>query len=169
MSAFNLKTIIVLILGTALFLNSQAQSIKVQAISSTFMNFNQTTNGHISCAVGDVVNINGRDQNNNTLNMGYIPCIISIFKEIYTPQSNVGISVFPNPTRDMISILVDSPEDFIQIEITDTHGKQLVSEKHNNISDKISINMLNFSAGTYLLLFKDVNGNYISNYKIIKQ
>lgn len=75
---------------------------------------------------------------------------------------NNKISIYPNPTSDVINIQTNNTTDF-NIEIYDVVGKQIGSYKNQK-----SIDISNLTSGMYLIKIIDLENNLESSHKIIK-
>ncbi|CAN5506817.1 hypothetical protein BH11BAC2_BH11BAC2_18970 [soil metagenome] len=71
-----------------------------------------------------------------------------------------GISIYPNPGRDLINVETSRPSN---IQLLDSNGKIVLSD--NTIFEKHSLNTTNISPGFYLL--KIESGNFFQIRKII--
>ncbi|WP_396178519.1 T9SS type A sorting domain-containing protein [Flavobacterium sp.] len=61
-----------------------------------------------------------------------------------------AISVYPNPTRDVLNLKVAGSETITAIQVVDLNGRQMISKTFNNVSDaQIDVNDL--TAGMYLI------------------
>ncbi len=86
-----------------------------------------------------------------------------------SPEINALDSIyFPNPTNGLISFNVsDSNMSQIKFDITNVHGKCILSAVSNNESGSIKIDMTNAAAGLYFL--KVVQNNFSKTFKVIKE
>lgn len=68
--------------------------------------------------------------------------------------SQVGISVFPNPTTDMINLHIESEQDLATaIRITDVKGQTIYQKRYALIKgwNEYSFNVQNYRSGTYFI------------------
>ena len=75
-----------------------------------------------------------------------------------------SISVFPNPSTDIVNIKMDKRISNFSVEIFDTLGKRQAI-----FSNETQIDISQFVAGIYLLKITDLQNNIINTYKMIKQ
>ena len=77
-----------------------------------------------------------------------------------------SISVYPNPTKDILNIS-NSNQSFINaIEVTDINGRLVKSQKFSNVND-IQVNISDLSKGVYMLKAVSDKGTVIK--KIVKE
>ena len=74
---------------------------------------------------------------------------------------STSLSVYPNPTKESISVSVNNYSDNIQTEVFDLVGNQLLN------TTKKTISLINFPSGIYLL--KVAYGNRLDLVKVIKE
>jgi hypothetical protein len=74
------------------------------------------------------------------------------------------INTFPNPSSDVVNITTNNNKLIDLIELYDTFGKILYSQKSNNL--KTSLNLKEYKSGIYQI--KIYQGNLVSSKKIIK-
>ncbi len=83
------------------------------------------------------------------------------------PGVDYGISVFPNPVRDLLTINVEKemPEK-ASFGIYDMTGSLIISDKINMQSEEVSLDV--YKSGTYFLRIY-VGSQHIQTFKIVKQ
>jgi len=64
--------------------------------------------------------------------------------------TDASISVYPNPTSDLLNLKISGSETISAIQIVDLNGRQIISRTFNNVSDA-QINVNDLSAGMYLI------------------
>lgn len=74
--------------------------------------------------------------------------------------TNKSINLYPNPTKEIINVSTDKS---ITIEVFNMLGKQIL------ISQQNQVDLTNYENGVYLFKIKDLEGNLISQERIIKQ
>jgi hypothetical protein len=83
--------------------------------------------------------------------------------------NNLNCNVYPNPTRDIINILLQTDQaESMVISIVDLNGKVFNQQK---IVDKITekqIDVANYPSGIYLLVITTVSGKHLETFKIQK-
>jgi hypothetical protein len=76
------------------------------------------------------------------------------------------MAVFPNPTSDMINIILNVNEAGKSIVLTSITGEHLLERNTNNTS--FQLNMEAYASGIYLLQLRDMNG-VVESTRIVKQ
>jgi hypothetical protein len=79
---------------------------------------------------------------------------------------NETISIYPNPTKDILNLKVAGLEMISAIQIVDLNGRQMVAKTFNNVSDA-QINVSDLSAGMYLI--NVTSGDQTVTKKFLKQ
>ena len=147
-----------------------SQSLAPQSVNSAGVKMRQS-NGSLSFNLGEVVVLSASDLDNNSINSGFISGA-TITTEVLE-VSNVdllNVKVYPNPTTTMITVdVMDIQLSQMVIEIVDMNGKVVSKGTYAGISNKIGINASNWENGNYILQLKDISGNRIGSYQIIKQ
>ena len=77
------------------------------------------------------------------------------------------ISLFPNPTRELVQIKIDGIASIYNISINDLLGKELF-RLSNTQTQETSVNLSSWERGLYTITVTDINGIKVSQ-KIIKQ
>ncbi len=72
-------------------------------------------------------------------------------------QSDVRISVFPNPAKETLSIDIRNIQEYVDVEIINIQGKVLFTERLivNNAMIKTNLNLANIEAGVYFVRFNN--------------
>lgn len=88
-------------------------------------------------------------------------------ESIGIPESNIELSVFPNPIEQELRIDFNSliPENTV-FRITNTEGK-IVLEQPLKQQNTI-LNLSGFQQGSYVLLITDKEGKWMKSFKLIK-
>ncbi|MCK4662264.1 MAG: T9SS type A sorting domain-containing protein [Bacteroidales bacterium] len=82
--------------------------------------------------------------------------------------NNQSISIFPNPTNEIINIEIKSQKiKLFNAEIYNIQGKLIFMKQYK--SNSINIDISDLSKGIYLLKLKDENGSIIKTKKIVKE
>ena len=79
-----------------------------------------------------------------------------------SPIVSNSLKIFPNPTRDIITIQSNANET-LTIDVFDVYGRNVLNKKSAN-----TMNVSSLASGVYLLKIKDENGG-VTSAKIIKQ
>ena len=77
-----------------------------------------------------------------------------------TVDGEMSISVFPNPTSSILNINFNGD---INMSIYNMLGQQILETKNKQID------ISDFERGTYILIVKNLESNYLANFKIIKE
>ena len=83
---------------------------------------------------------------------------VSIFTRTNeTLQSNVQISMFPNPAKETLAIDIRNIQDYVDVKIINIQGKVLYTKRiiENNAMIKTSLNLSNIKAGVYFVRFNN--------------
>jgi hypothetical protein len=154
-----------MLMGTLCF----AQSIAPQSVNSGGTNMNQT-NGSLSFTVGELVVLSQKDVQGNSLGGGFTAGAILTTASIQETDARVlDVSVFPNPTNDLVKIRINHAAiEQVVVSVTDIQGKEVYNGLYAGISNTIGINTTSYAPGTYVLLLKNKNNQILGIYKIIK-
>ena len=147
-----------------------SQSISPQSINSAGVKMSQT-NGSLSFILGEAVVLSASDLDSNTINSGFISGATITTEVLEVPNVDLlNVKVYPNPTPSMITVdVMDTQLSQMIIEIVDMNGKVISKGTYAGISNKIGINASSWENGNYILQLKDISGNRIGSYQIIKQ
>ena len=80
--------------------------------------------------------------------------------------SEMGVIIFPNPSKDFVNILFKAMVVEFKIELIDQRGRIVLHQEERN-TNKTSINLRNLTSGVYLLKI-EVNSK-IHHFKFIKE
>ena len=146
-----MKSIVLTILIALLFTPwTLAQNLEIVGSAGT-----ETTNsaGSVAFTVGELV-VSTETTTAGTISQGYHQVFITAtaIDEI----ADLNMSVYPNPTSDLLIIESESLSDFQLVQIFDLNG-QLVWQWNGShpIDNRIEVNVSGFAAGSYLLRFDD--------------
>jgi len=87
--------------------------------------------------------------------------VITVVEDL---ETNINISVYPNPTSDFITILNEKPTS-VSIELIDINGKVLLQEKNTKTEKQLDFSP--YTRGVYFLILKQEE-KLIKSFKIIK-
>ena len=82
-------------------------------------------------------------------------------------ENESGITIYPNPIKDRITIELDKITENTQISITNAQGKVVYSNQNIN-TNRISVDGQEWSKGIYFLNVSD-NNNNLRVIKVVKQ
>jgi hypothetical protein len=140
-----------------------SQSLTPEVISSTGAFFSNGTN-QLSWTLGEPV-IHTESAGNYTLTQGFHQTLLSA-----NPVNFIGdydIKVFPNPTRELLQISIDSAPDDFQFDLYDIVGRKIKNSIINQ-SNITQISLAELSAGNYLLKITDKDHRLIQTFKVQK-
>ncbi len=89
----------------------------------------------------------------------------SIVRYVFLSGRPLGITIFPNPTKDVMSFYLPGLEGDIGISLTDISGREVLL---GNFKNNDNINISNLSAGVYLLSAMDNNGQLRTSKLLIR-
>lgn len=165
----NYKSIILLGFYMLLVNKNYAQSIAPQSVNSGGTKMTQA-NGSLSFTVGELVVLSQIDSDGNTLSGGFTAGATLTTASIQeTDASVLDVSVFPNPTSDLVNIRINhSSIKQVVVSITDLQGKEVYNGLYAGISNTIGINTAAYAPGTYVLSLKNKNNQVLGTYQISK-
>lgn len=99
------------------------------------------------------------------LGNGYYPSLNLSVLNTETPELQLKVKVFPNPTTELIYI-THPTEQFFEVRITDVNGKQILQKEH--IKDQ-PLNVQTLTSGTYIVMVTKKDSKQTNTYKIVKQ
>ena len=116
-------------------------------------------------AIGEVA-VQEQSQGNIHISEGFIGPDIAIALGIQDYGILQGISVFPNPVQDNLSLQMQNTGNY-EIFLYDINGKQLL-HKQITAENQAVYNLANYAPATYLLIVIDRKNHLSKQFKIIK-
>ncbi|MDA8592005.1 T9SS type A sorting domain-containing protein [Flavobacteriaceae bacterium] len=148
-----------------LSLSSYSQTISKQVIGPSGQTF-ENGNNKLSYTVGEVaVGAMTDEEGTYQLGNGYYPSLNLSTLNTETPELQLQVKVFPNPTKEVIYI-THPTEQFFEVRITDISGKQILQTAHQK---QQHINVQTLTTGTYFIIVTTKESKQTNTYKIIKQ
>ena len=146
--------------------SSHAQNtISKQVIGPGGQTF-ENENNKLSYTVGEVaVGAMTDEEGTYQLGNGYYPSLNLSTLTTETPELQLQVKVFPNPTKEVIYI-THPTEQFFEVRITDVSGKQILQTAHQK-QQPLSVQTL--TTGTYFITVTTQESKKTNTYKIIKQ
>jgi hypothetical protein len=148
----------------------KAQNLVPQAITSGASNFTQS-NGSLSFTVGELIVTTETNGSGYSLGNGFISSAVSSTQVVAIDKPNealLNVKVYPNPTSDLLFVdILSTSMDWIHIDIIDTQGRIISSEKYAGMTSHIGINTAKWQPGNYFLQLRDQQNKTIGNYQII--
>ena len=147
-------------------LSSYAQpTISKQVIGPGGQTF-ENENNKLSYTVGEVaVGAMTDDDGTYQLGNGYYPSLNLSTLNTETPELQLQVKVFPNPTKEAIFITHPTEQSF-EVRITELSGKQILQTAHQ-IQQPLNVQTL--TTGTYFITVTTKESKQTNTYKIIKQ
>ena len=99
------------------------------------------------------------------LGNGYYPSLDLSTLNTETPEMQLQVKVFPNPTKEVIYI-THPTEQFFEVKITDVSGKQILQTAHQK---QQSLSVQTLTTGTYFITVTTKDSKQTKTNKIIKQ
>ena len=112
-------------------------------------------------AVGAMTDEDGTYQLGN----GYYPSLNLSTLNTESPELQLQVKVFPNPTKEVIYI-THPTEQLFEVRITDVSGKQILQTAHQK---QQPLNVQSLTSGVYLLTITTKDSKQTNTFKIIKQ
>lgn len=136
--------------------------VSAQEVVSTQGDSYSNSSGIVDFTIGEVV-INTLNDGSNDLTQGFHQTnwTITSVEDI----SNYDVSIFPNPTDDVINVKTSVFEGVYYL-FYDINGKLL--KEGNLTSGKTPIDVSQFAAGSYILTLNNKSEN-LKKFKLIKQ
>ena len=148
-----------------LSLSSYSQSISKQVIGPGGQTF-ENENNKLSYTVGEVaVGAMTDEDGTYQLGNGYYPSLNLSTLNTESPELQLQVKVFPNPTKEVIYI-THPTEQFFEVRITDVSGKQILQTAHPK---QQPLNVQTLTTGTYFITVTTKDSKQTNTYKIIKK
>ena len=145
--------------------SGHSQTISKQVIGPGGQTF-ENGNNKLSYTVGEVVvGAMTDDEGRLQLGNGYYPSLNLSTLNTETPELQLQVKVYPNPTKEVIYI-THPTEQFFEVRITDVSGKQILQTQHQNLQP-LSVQTL--TTGTYFITVTTKESKQTNTYKIIKK
>ena len=142
-----------------------SQSITKQVIGPGSQTF-ENGNNKLSYTVGEVVVGSMTDEDGTyQLGNGYYPSLNLSTLNTETPELQLQLKIFPNPTKEVIYI-THPTEQFFEVRITDVSGKQILQKAHQK-QQPLSVQTL--TTGSYFITVTTKESKQTNTCKIIKQ
>jgi hypothetical protein len=157
-------------IGIIVFLFSLVFSMNAQVnqeVIATSGGYNVNSNISLSWTLGETIIPTLRSQDGSLiLSHGFQQkLLVTAIEETFSDL--VKIKVFPNPASDAINIQFDSPvNDEIIVDILDTQGRLLKSDKIEPASLEKQINLQDLPGGIYYFRLSDDKNRNV--YKVVK-
>lgn len=156
---------ILLLSALFIFTCNYGQSISKQVIGPGGQTF-ENGNNKLSYTVGEVaVGAMTDEDGTYQLGNGYYPSLNLSTLNTETPELQLQVKVFPNPTKEVIYI-THPTEQYFEVRITDVSGRQILQTAHQK---QQPLNVQTLTTGTYFITVTTKDSKQTNTYKIIKQ
>ncbi len=121
--------------------------------------------GIVAAILGDTLAYNEWDYycNNDFTNLGSHGCSCDPnFVGINEVVNEVPVNIQPNPASNWL--LVDAPQNILQVEVYDLAGKKVFQQNYDNFSTEIRLNVNDYQSGMYV-----VNVIFDDNQRTVKK
>ena len=146
-------------------LSGFSQTISKQVIGPAGATYENDTN-KLSYTAGEVlVGAMTSEDGSIQLGNGYYPSLDLSTLNTQSPELQLQVKVYPNPTTEAIFI-THPTEQFFEVRITDVSGKQILQTAHQR-QQTLSVQTL--TTGTYFVTVTTRDSKQTNTYKIIKQ
>lgn len=143
-----------------------AQSISPQVIASAGTHYSNGS-AQLSWTVGEPV-ITTVSNGNNIITQGFHQTLLNITSVEEQSVAGVNVTVFPNPTSELVNInLVNNLKD-LQLDLYDMAGKLLQARKIGAAEGNVQISMTDYARANYLLRIYAIDGSVNYTYKVEK-
>jgi hypothetical protein len=154
--------LVFLLLG---FSSYSQPTISKQVIGPSGATF-ENGNNKLSYTAGEVVVGAMTDEDGSVqLGNGYYPSLDLSTLNTESPELQLQVKVYPNPTKEVIYI-THPTEQFFEVRITDVSGKQTLQTQHQK-EQPLSVQTL--TTGTYFVTVTTRDSKQTNTYKIIKK
>ena len=146
-------------------LSSSSQTISKQVIGPGGQTF-ENGNNKLSYTLGEVaVGAMTDEDGTYQLGNGYYPSLNLSTLTSETPELQLQVKVFPNPSKEFIFI-THPVEQFFEVRITDVSGKQILQTANQK---QQPLNVETLTTGTYFITVTTKESKKTNTYKIIKK
>lgn len=161
-----MKNTIPILLFFACLTVAKAQSISPQVIASSGTH-STGSNIQLSWTLGEPV-ITTVSNGNNIITQGFHQTLLTVTNVEENNLSEINISVFPNPTSEILNISLTNNQKDLQLELFDMNGKLLQTQSINATQNSTHVNMSEYARANYLLRLHAADGSVNNTYKIGK-
>ena len=146
-------------------LSGFSQTISKQVIGPAGATYENGTN-KLSYTAGEVlVGAMTSEDGSIQLGNGYYPSLDLSTLNTESPELQLQVKVFPNPTKEVIYI-THPTEQFFEVAITDISGKLIRQTAHQK---QQPLNVQTLTTGTYFITVSTKDSKHTNTYKIIKE
>ncbi len=161
-----MKKIILTLLPFAGAAVVNGQSISPQVIASAGTHYS-AGNAQLSWTVGEPI-ITTVSNGSNTITQGFHQTLLNVTSVEEQSIAGVNVTVFPNPTSDVLNINLTNNLKDLQLDLFDMSGKLLQARKIGAAESNLQISMNEYARANYLLRVYSVDGGVNYTYKVQK-
>lgn len=111
----------------------------------------------------DSINITTLTSTSSGITDGFVAKYSKMITSVdFLPAAEVAISVYPNPTTEVVNVELDANHNFNTINIRDMQGRLLQSKTLEKGQEQIQLNFRGNAAGVYLIELKGDEGSFVS-------
>jgi hypothetical protein len=161
-----MKKIILTLLPLAGVALVNGQSISPQVIASAGTHYS-AGNAQLSWTIGEPI-ITTVSNGSNIITQGFHQTQLNTVSVEEQTIAGLNVTVFPNPTADVLNInLVNNLKD-LQLDLFDMNGKLLQTLKIGSAESNLQISMNEYARANYLLRVYSIDGSVNYSYKVQK-
>lgn len=164
-----MKKIFLLAMVCVFTFQAEAQIISNQVLSVSGDHFT-SANHSISWTLGETM-VNSWFGANNIMTEGFQQTNIFISKINEKQPSKISVSVYPNPSADIINIhFSETNNHTFVIKLFDLSGRQIIHEKKivQANQSNISLNLSAYASGQYLMVVMDLSNQQQQTFSVQK-
>ncbi|MCH8902780.1 MAG: T9SS type A sorting domain-containing protein [Bacteroidetes bacterium] len=140
-----------------------SHNLDAQSVVSSSGNYGQWQSGSITWTIGQGF-YQTISNSANTLTQGFNQ---PLKQAIELVDKEIGITIYPNPTRSQLTIQTSNNFSDLTFELLDIQGRILIV-KSTTANSFVEMSMDNVSTGLYFLKISDAQGRLIRTYKVEK-
>jgi hypothetical protein len=145
---------------------ANAQSISPQVIASAGTHYTGS-NAQLSWTIGEPV-ITTVSNGTNTITQGFHQTLLNVTSVEEQSIAGVNVTVFPNPTSDLLNINLTNNLKDLQMDLFDMNGKLLQTRAIGAAEGNVQISMTEYARANYLLRVFSADGSVNYTYKVQK-
>lgn len=145
---------------------ANAQSISQQVIASAGTHYTGS-NAQLSWTIGEPV-ITTVSNGSNTITQGFHQTLLNVTSVEEQSIAGVNVTVFPNPTSDVLNINLTNNLKDLQMDLFDMSGKLLQAREIGSAEGNVQISMTEYARANYLLRVYSADGSVNYTYKVQK-
>ena len=161
-----MKKIILTISPFVIALMAHGQSISPDVVASAGTHF--TGGGaQLSWTIGEPL-ITTVSNGGNTITQGFHQTMLSVTSVDELTVAGIDVTVFPNPTSEILNIQLKNNKESLQLNLFDLNGKLLQTRKIAAEESTLQINMDQYAMANYVLRIYSADASVNYTYKVQK-